>query len=99
MFSVVEEHLFTCLSLPSDTTGAILMDVPLDGSGPPAPTPQEVDWERVCSGASSAHDGGAALGPAWLTWGYESDLKIFNVTPQGIKKSGEYNYNPDGIHQ
>jgi hypothetical protein len=98
VFSVVEKHLFTCITPPSGTTGAVLIDVPLDGSGPPAPAQQESTWEHVCSGVTSAYDAGAARGPVWLTWGYDSDLRIFNVTPKGAKKSAEYNYNPDGIH-
>jgi hypothetical protein len=97
VFSVVDNHLFTCLTTAPDTD-AVLFDVPLDASSPPAPAQQEMSWEHVCSGLASAHDAGVARGPVWLTWGYDTDLKIFHVTPAGVTKQGEYNYNPDGIH-
>lgn len=96
VFSVVDKHLFTCLTTPP-ATDAVLVDVPLDGS-PPAPVVVEPSWDHVCSAQGFADDSGMARGPVWLTWGYDSDLKIFDVTPQGAKKQGEYNYNPDGIH-
>lgn len=97
VFSVVDNHLFTCLTTPP-ATDAVLVDVPLDGS-PPAPVVVEPSWDHVCSAKGFADDSGTARGPVWLTWGYDSDLKIFDVTPQGAKKQGEYNYNPDGVHQ
>lgn len=97
VFSVVDNHLFTCLTSPPDTE-AVLMDVPLDGSGPPAPALTEGPYEHVCSGLSSADDAGFARGRVWLTWGYEYDLHIFDVSPKGATKTAEYNYNPDGIH-
>lgn len=97
VFSVVDNHLFTCLTTPP-ATDAVLVSVPLDGSGPAVPVQQETSWEHVCSGFASAHDSGVARGPVWLTWGYDSDLKIFDVTSKGAKKEGEYNYNPDGVH-
>ena len=97
VFSVVDNHLFTCLTTAPDTD-ALLFDVPLDGSSPPAPAQIEPSWEHVCSASGFADDAGVARGRVWLTWGYDSDLKIFDVAPGASKKQGEYNYNPDGIH-
>jgi hypothetical protein len=97
VFSVVDNHLFTCLTIPP-ATKAVLVDVPLDGSGPPATPAHENNWDQVCNGFDGAHDAGAARGPVWFTWGYESDLKIFDVSSKGQKRMSEYNYNPDGIH-
>ena len=98
VFSVVDDHLFTCLSTAPDAD-AVLFDVPLDKATPPAPAAVEQSWEHVCSGFASAHDSGVARGRVWVTWGYDSDLKIFDVGLAGVHKQGEYNYNPDGVHQ
>jgi hypothetical protein len=98
VFSVVDRHLFTCLSTLPDTD-AVLFDVPLDEATPPVAAAVEQSWEHVCSGFSAAHDSGIAHGRVWLTWGYESDLQIFDVGLTGVHKQGDYNYNPDGVHQ
>jgi hypothetical protein len=98
VFSVVDNHLFTCLTSPPGTDPAVLVDVPLDGLSPPAPVVQEYPWEHLCSGFDMPQESGAARGSVWLDWAPDGYLKIFDVTPQGAHKQGEYNYNIDGVH-
>lgn len=101
VFSVVDDHLFTCLTSPADTP-AVLIDVPLDGVTPPAPAAQDYGWaDQVCSGFGgfgAPEESGVARGSVWLNWAEDGYLNIFEVTPKGAHHQGYYNYNINGVH-